>query len=48
MKIVALVEKNFWIFMVSGIIIGLIWPAGGKQLVPLLEPLLMMMLFLDF
>lgn len=34
--------------MISGIIIGLIWPQGGKQLVPYLELLLMTMLFLVF
>lgn len=47
-KLVGLVEKNFWIFMISGILMGLIWPAGGAALIPFLEPLLMMMLFLVF
>lgn len=48
MKVVELVEKNFWIFMISGIVMGLIYPTGGKELIPFLELLLMIMLFLVF
>jgi bile acid:Na+ symporter, BASS family len=48
MKIVQFIEKYFWIFLIAGLVLGLLFPFYNNLLMRLLKPLLMIMLFLVF
>lgn len=48
MKPFQFVEKYFWVFMISGLVLGLIYPVYNELLMQLFEPLLMTMLLLVF
>ena len=42
------IEKYFWIFLITGLLLGLVYPLFNAFLMSLLKPLLMVMLFLVF
>lgn len=46
MRILEFIEKNFWLFFLAGVLLGLFFPAGGNFLNPFMVPLLMVVLFL--
>ena len=48
MKIYQFIERHFWIFLISGLVMGLSFPVYNEFLMSLLKPLLMVMLFLVF
>ncbi|MFP4366698.1 MAG: bile acid:sodium symporter family protein [Bacteroidales bacterium] len=48
MKIIELIERYFWLFLIAGLVLGIAWPVYNDFLMALLKPLLMMMLFLVF
>ncbi|MDD4107745.1 MAG: bile acid:sodium symporter [Prolixibacteraceae bacterium] len=48
MKIALYIEKHFWIFLLSGLLAGLIFPVFNDFLMSVLKPFLMTMLFLVF
>ena len=47
-KIVPFIDRNFWIFLFAGLALGLSYPAYSEQLMFLLMPLIMIMMFLVF
>lgn len=47
-KIIQFLDRYFGAFLIAGLIMGLINPAFSSNLMPLLEPFLMVMLFLVF
>jgi BASS family bile acid:Na+ symporter len=48
MKVYKIIEKYFWVFLIIGIITGLIFPGNIDFLVILIKPFLMIMLFTVF
>ena len=48
MKLSLFIEKHFWVFLIAGLILGLIVPFYNDLLMLLLKPFLMIMLFLVF
>jgi bile acid:Na+ symporter, BASS family len=48
MKIFQFIENHFWIFLLAGVVLGLIYPIYSDFLMTLLKPLLMIVLFLVF
>jgi BASS family bile acid:Na+ symporter len=48
MKLCLFIEKYFWIFFITGLLLGLIYPVFNDILMSLLKPFLMLMLFLVF
>ena len=48
MKVYQFIERYFWVFMIAGLIVGLIHPVYIDFLMSLLQPFLMVMLFLVF
>ncbi len=48
MKIFQFIENYFWVFLISGIILGLYHPVYTDTLMSMLKPLMMTMLFLVF
>ncbi len=48
MKIHLLIERYFWIFFITGLVLGLIYPVYNDFLMSLLKPFLMVMLLLVF
>ena len=48
MKLSLFIEKYFWVFFIAGLLMGLIIPVYNDNLMSLLKPLLMVMLFLVF
>ncbi|MDD4190849.1 MAG: hypothetical protein PHI28_05945 [Mangrovibacterium sp.] len=47
-KIIQFLDRYFGLFLIAGMIMGLINPAYSGALMPLLEPALMFMLFMVF
>jgi bile acid:Na+ symporter, BASS family len=48
MSIYQFIERYFWVFLLAGLLIGLWYPVYNDILMSLLEPILMIMLFLVF
>jgi len=48
MKVVQLIEKYFWLFLIAGLLMGLLYPVYNDLLMKLLKPMLMLMLFFVF
>ena len=48
MKLSLFIEKHFWVFLIAGLVLGLIVPFYNDLLMLLLKPFLMIMLFLVF
>jgi bile acid:Na+ symporter, BASS family len=48
MKIYQLIERYFWVFLLAGLLFGLLYPAFNDILMSLLKPILMTMLFFVF
>ncbi|MDX2248386.1 MAG: bile acid:sodium symporter [Bacteroidia bacterium] len=48
MRIIAAIVKYFWVVMLAGLVTGLVWPVYSSSLMPLLEPALILLLFLVF
>lgn len=48
MKVHQFIEKNFWVFLIAGLVFGLGFPVYNDFLMRLLEPLIMIMLFMVF
>lgn len=48
MKAHQFIEKNFWVFLIAGLVFGLGFPVYNDFLMRLLEPLIMIMLFMVF
>ncbi len=48
MKLHLIIEKYFWVFFISGLVLGLVAPVYNDFLMTLLKPFLMIMLFLVF
>ena len=48
MKVSLYIEKYFWVFFIAGLVLGLIIPVYNDNLMSLLKPFLMIMLFLVF
>ena len=48
MNITKIIEKYFWVFLILGIVIGLIFPVNNDFLAILIKPFLMIMLFMVF
>ncbi len=48
MKLYKFIEKYFWLFLIIGIVTGLLFPVYNDILMSLLKPFLMVMLFLVF
>jgi bile acid:Na+ symporter, BASS family len=48
MKIYQLIERYFWVFLLAGLLFGLLYPAFNDILMSLLKPILMIMLFFVF
>jgi len=47
-RIFQFIERNFWLFLFGGLVLGLSFPAYSDRLMFLLMPLLMIMMFLVF
>ena len=48
MKVNQFIERYFWVFLLAGLIMGLIYPVYIDLLMSLLQPFLMVMLLLVF
>lgn len=48
MRITRFIEKYFWLFFISGLLLGLFFPVFNEFLMTMLKPILMIMLFLVF
>ncbi|MEZ4773333.1 MAG: bile acid:sodium symporter [Bacteroidia bacterium] len=48
MRIISIIVKYFWVVMLAGLVAGLLWPVYSQSLMPLLEPVLIFLLFLVF
>ena len=48
MKVYQFIERNFWVFMIAGLIMGLSYPVYIDFLMSMLQPFLMIMLLLVF
>jgi bile acid:Na+ symporter, BASS family len=48
MRIFHFIENYFWVFLITGLLMGLIYPVYNDFLMSMLKPLLMTMLFLVF
>ncbi|MEZ4829018.1 MAG: bile acid:sodium symporter [Bacteroidia bacterium] len=48
MRIIAVIVRYFWVVMLIGLVAGLLWPVYSLALMPLLEPALILLLFLVF
>ena len=48
MKIYQIIERYFWVFLLAGLLIGLLYPVYNDILMSLLKPILMIMLFFVF
>jgi bile acid:Na+ symporter, BASS family len=48
MKIYQFIEKYFWVFLIGGVLIGLLYPIYNDIFMSLLKPILMIMLFFVF
>ncbi len=48
MKIYQLIERYFWVILLTGLLAGLLYPVYNKILMSLLKPILMVMLFFVF
>ena len=48
MNIIKIIEKYFWVFLILGIVTGLIFPVNNDLLAVLIKPFLMIMLFTVF
>ena len=48
MKIYQFIESYFWVFLIAGLVLGLVYPLYSDFFMSLLKPLLMIMLFLEF
>jgi BASS family bile acid:Na+ symporter len=48
MKFYQIIERDFWVFLLGGVLIGLLLPVHNDNLMSLLKPVLMIMLFFVF
>ncbi|MEK7571921.1 MAG: hypothetical protein AAB553_06640 [Patescibacteria group bacterium] len=48
MRAFSLIESNFWVIFVAGMILGLVAPAFGSSISPIVFPVLMIILYLAY
>lgn len=48
MKVFQFIDRFFWLFLLAGFILGILYPANSDEYLGFLEPLLMIILFLVF